>query len=46
MPGQDELEEFKIGDLFSLPIISTGLYRLYLPKGLTLKPSEIYAEIR
>lgn len=46
MPGQEELEEFKIGDLFSLPIISTGLYRLYLPRGLTLKPSEIYAEIR
>jgi len=32
--------------LFTLPIISTGLYKLYLPKGLTIKPSEIYNEVK
>ena len=32
--------------MFSLPIISTGLFRLNLAKGLTLKPSEIYDEIK
>jgi hypothetical protein len=46
IPGHEEPEEFNVSDLFSLPIISTGLYRLYTPKGLTLKPSEIYAEVR
>lgn len=46
LPGHEDHEEFKVTDLFSLPIISTGLYRLYEPKGLSLKPSEIYAEVR
>jgi hypothetical protein len=45
-PGQEESEEFKLQELFSLPIISTGLFRLSLAKGLTLKPSEIYTEIK
>ena len=35
-----------MNDRFSLPLISTGLYRLYLPKGLTLKQTEIYEEIK
>jgi hypothetical protein len=45
LPGHEQ-EEFKLEDLFTLPILSTGLFRLDLPKGLTMKPAELYAEIR
>ena len=44
-PGH-EPEEFVATELFSLPLISTGLYRLYMPNGLKLKPLEIYDEIK
>ena len=36
-PGH-EPEEFVATELFSLPLISTGLYRLYMPNGLKIKP--------
>lgn len=42
----NEPEEFKVSELFTLPLISTGLIRLYTPKGVTIRPSEIYDEIK
>ena len=33
-------------ELFSMPYISTGLYRLKLPHALTMRHDDIYQEIR
>jgi hypothetical protein len=38
----DDFEEFKVEDLFSQTVLSSGLHRLIPPTFLSLSPREIY----
>jgi len=39
-------EEFKVEDLFSQPVISSGLYRMTPPSSLSVTPREIYEQVK
>lgn len=39
-------DEFKIDDLFTQPVLSTGLYRFLPPSFLNITPREIYEQVK